>query len=809
MDFSDDIYGDPQKMFKAMAGANPNLPAPKFLSFQESRRVAKQYSQDIFTAQQVLVHILDRHEETLIKRWLKKTTSQRQKVLTAALPGIPPTHRPDFWAIRKENLEQLRGGTQYRDHWLLPSINLEDLSKPKNLLLFLRSRARNPPGVFVNADANSVHVAHTAQALMPPYLSGYTMLFAGQNSQQAYGRMVSWDDDDGAFDMMSSGIGLQPGEGLQVMEIQQRKMQFLQRCTELILQDLSLKDTGIAKEPVPPDDLLAKIGSEWPSLAQEIEEAPYRVPDPFDIARLRTFVVARRNEAEDHIWSLREDPSYFQDAALSWSEHRQEKILTASGKTHPVLRQDLFWERVLSNLVVDAYADLVSWDAVMKDLDQLEKLKSKQLGQARQNQELPGVFSRALAHFEYFLDQLIKGPVGNWKVSMVASPPLRQHYVREPQDPNTTRIIVTSKDTSRKKSDHLLWLLETFLDEDRLFLCGLENVCDELEREIRSNQTSRERISPYIANFISDLSLFGEIKRQIGLTTPGPRMIELIEKEEKQAGFSRKIDLFSQVYNTLTALGKGLAEVGSPLERFSYPSHKRRTSATTRAMQQAERNLDVFWNHVDDHCKKTAGKSIHEMIGNVLKERPLQRTPDWVEHDSKPKHSTQDSEPDATTSKLATLELQLRTEKTLTANIPPQGREKPKTRGVPRSSSPTAPEPLDTTGPTSEEDVTPVFKVSKRGFKVFTTLFYTPSEEEPPGEIPWSEFLSAMASVGFSIQKLDGSAWVFAPAHDAWKQSIIFHEPHPSSKIPFQVARRFGRRLWRTYGWSGENFQRA
>lgn len=62
---------------------------------------------------------------------------------------------------------------------------------------------------------------------MPSYLSGYTMLLAGQHTQEAYGRMMSWDDDPRAFDMMSKGTGLQPGEGLQVMEIQQRKMQFL------------------------------------------------------------------------------------------------------------------------------------------------------------------------------------------------------------------------------------------------------------------------------------------------------------------------------------------------------------------------------------------------------------------------------------------------------------------------------------------------------------------------------------------------------------------------------------------------------
>ena len=248
MDSSDEIYEDPHKLFKAMTAGNPNLPTPAFLSFEEVKKLTSQYAKDIFASQNALADILDRYEATLIKRWLKKTSTQRQNILTAAFPGIPQTHRPDFWALRKEDPGQLRAGTRYRDHWLLPSLNLEDLSKPRNLLLFLRSRTRSPPGTFVNADANSVHVGHIAQAVMPAYLSGYTMLLSGQENHQAYGRMISWEEDDEAFDMMSSGIGLQPGEGLQILEIQQRKMTFLQRCAEIILQDLPTKDLSVPKQ---------------------------------------------------------------------------------------------------------------------------------------------------------------------------------------------------------------------------------------------------------------------------------------------------------------------------------------------------------------------------------------------------------------------------------------------------------------------------------------------------------------------------------------------------------------------------------
>ncbi|KAI4192151.1 MAG: hypothetical protein LQ348_003254 [Seirophora lacunosa] len=759
MDSSDGIYEDPQRLFETM-------------TFPEVKLAAEQYSKDIFTAQRELVNVLDKYEETLIKRWLKKPMAQRQKVLTSASPGIPLTHRPDFWALRKESPAQRRLGTQYRDHWLLPSLNQQDLSKPRNLLLFLRSRARNPPGLFVNADANSIHVGHTARAFMPPYLSGYTMLLSGQNTQAAYGRMLAWDEDDQAFEMMRRGTGLQPGKGLQVLEIQQRKMQFLLKCVKVILQDLPLNELDLPNSPVPAQILLPVNSSEWPSLTEEIEEAPYKVQDALDLDRLRPFIVARRNEAEDYIWCLREDPSYFHEVVLEWSEHRKERLLSPRGKTHPVLHQNIFWQRVLSNVIVDAYFDFLTWDLVLKAIDHLIHIKSEQANQTSPSEELAESFAQALAHFEHMVEQFIKGPAGKWEVGMVSSPPLRQHYVRESQDPISTRIKVMSKDASRKKGDHLLWLLEVFLQKDQLFLCGLENVCDELEREIRSNRASRERISPYIAKVISDFSLFGELKRQIGLATPGPRMTEVLEQADKHTEYDEKTKLMSRIFSVLTKTDMQLAEVGTPLGKFNYSSNKRQTAASTLTMQKAEKNLDVFWTHVDDHCRGKTGKTIHGMLNGILEDRQLQRTPDWVEHDPKSQHSKGPSDPDMELSQFAAIELQSRTEKTIsTAIAQVEEKAKAKTRGLPRNASFAPERDFENDAHTENDFQIPMFDVSKRGFKVFTTLFHTSTEEEPPGDLPWSDFLSAMASIGFSIKKLDGSAWVFAPVDDKWKQS--------------------------------------
>ena len=165
---SHDFYEDPRNFFTAMAKANPNLPIPSLPSLSEVRSLARQRANDIFADREALAHLLDTYEDTLHKRWAKKSGEQRRKLLLKACANIPAKHRPDFEALRRESSEQTRTNTHFYDSFLLPSINLEDLTKHNILLLFVESRARRPPDVFVNADFNSIHLGTVCQAIVPP-----------------------------------------------------------------------------------------------------------------------------------------------------------------------------------------------------------------------------------------------------------------------------------------------------------------------------------------------------------------------------------------------------------------------------------------------------------------------------------------------------------------------------------------------------------------------------------------------------------------------------------------------------------------
>ena len=110
-------------------------------------------------------------------------------------------------------------------------------------------------------------------------------------------------------------------------------------------------------------------------------------------------------------------------------------------------------------------------------------------------------------------------------------------------------------------------------------------------------------------------------------------------------------------------------------------------------------------------------------------------------------------------------------------------------------------------GPSSPPTALKQIAVDKRALKVFKTLFFVSSASSQPGEIPWTDFVHALVAVGFTAQKLYGSAWQFVPQGErAAGKPIQFHDPHPSNKLDFNVARGFGRSLNKHYGCNARVF---
>ncbi|TVY46706.1 hypothetical protein LOCC1_G004658 [Lachnellula occidentalis] len=779
------------------------LPMPSSMpTREEAQSEARERSTDVISSWNTLRQILERHEDVIRKRWTKKTKVQRGKIIQAAWPNMSAKHRPDYEAIFREGRNLQKGKTRFREAYMWPYINVEDLAKGKALLLLLNSRGRHPPNMFAHADFNATRVGHVSAAIMPAFLNVHSMLLDGETFE-TYGRVVSWDEDEEAMMKTFNGLGFQPGQGLWILEIQQKVLRFLVDCCYAILHEFSpdlLVGAEVQVIPEPP----SMVGSsEYPTLATMAAEAPYRLPARLDFTHLKALTAAKLASAMDHVRSLREDPGYFADVLGDWAEHRQEKLLDTNGERHPVLDKPLFWDRVMGNAIGDAYGLLHAWNLISEQLTELSSLQTKYALVISPHETLPTEYMKALLALRYTLDQAAKAPINHLKTGFTSSPPLRSQFLREPQVPGSNMIYVRGKQGSRSNSDPMMWLFTCLWTENQLELLTLPGLMDEIEYLAQKDPTEKAKISPWVAGVLSDLGLIAHLRHELDIYLPWAAGYDHAYVDHRAAIEGDFPRLFSGIHDVVRNLSVvPFAKFGSPTEgRFHYPSDKKRTKQNTESMRTAEHNLDVFWANVDETCRSKTGRSFGRGIQHLFKEQqPMERTPEWIEPIKEQKKAAMDKSGDGLSALSA---LQLGSADSPTRFVPPQPKVKPKTRGTTQSTSNGS---LEGAGAPVEEDRQPIFTLKARAFKVFMVLFYKPSQNDLPGEVSWADFLFAMAATGFAPEKLYGSVWQFTPSDLDVERSIQFHEPHPVGKIPFRNMRRMGRRLNRAYGWNGGMF---
>lgn len=793
---------------RAGLGTPGALPLPQVLSPHEVRSQSLSISQEILDLWGKLHSIVANWEATMQKRWLKKNKEQRKKILLGAWPGMPTIHRPDFDAFKKKSMPT--SGSFRRSDYLWPHINQEDLLKSRSLALLLNSRGRHPPAAFATADRESFRFGVVSRAIDVGFLNEHVMMFTDRHTPKTYGELIAWKDNPDAFEWLVSQRGFQPGDGLLVLEVQKRLYKFCVDCCKNILHEKSVEElegTIVSVEPEPAS--VSGNESGVASLAAAAAEAPYRLPMNLNLDRLKSMLAAKLEDAEDHLWALREDPGYFAAQLADAKEHRQEQISDKAGRKLPViedrLKTSILWQRVIGNSVANAYVNIEIWNALLGQVVKLQALKEKHNKDISPGKDLPEEYAMAFYKLMHHLVQLSKAPIGVLKLGVFGSPPLRTFFMRDPYDPGNTIIRLCRKGNlpKNKVRDELLWLLETLFDEDRLILLNLGILMDELDRLVESEPTAKELVSSWVADKISDLAVISQCIQQIKLYQPWAALFEnrMVENEdvlnEDYARTQRPFAAISKITisNSVTSLG---TPSGS---RFYYPVDKRRTRENTESMRTAEKNLDDFWRAMD--AELISKGAVTSRTRSLLDGRLLQRTPEWIE----PSKGQKLEGVSALSRPLAEqmLHLERSTESTLDKGSSTAPKNKTKTRGTSERASADA----DAVPQQMEQlkvDQQPEFQIDKRAHKVFKTIFFTPSTSSQPGEIAWGDFLHAMGSAGFSIEKLYGSAWQFTPTKLDVERAIQFHEPHPSGKMPFAWARRIGRRLSKTYGWHGGMF---
>ncbi|KAF7957813.1 hypothetical protein EAE96_003383 [Botrytis aclada] len=688
-----------------------------------------------------------------------------------------------------------------------PYLNLEDLTQGMFLPLFLNSRGRYSPHLFVHADLYAMHFGLNMWEIPEPKIYDglkpwkHAAVFNNPDSGKYIEFLESKERSDEAY---ASGLGFPPAKAIVVLRAQVFTYQFLVKCCSEILHDIpTLLDDNHDFNIVPEPERLSAPSSQRLSTIYSAIESPYRPPSHIDFQRIEDLLEARRAAAEDHLWSLREDPSYFAEMLDSRSERHCFSSEEDSRGFEVVI------------ILEHACVSLLIWNNLRDDFRQwrnLEKIYSAQIVSGRQ---LPYEYERA---FVCFWDNLGRASdylrMDHLRREIIFSKAFQASVIKD--------ILLDYSHSIRGNvragaEDKLFFILYELSQTEAILYCSLPDLFDELERHILANPAKRDRITTLGLSMLSDIGIVASINRDLYLYQPWASTADQKIKADDgtikaitESKWKRTMDVFENLENQ--AVDELTKLVDAP-NCFHYPAERRRNAVNNHKMRQAEDLLDKVWDHLDEAYLEASGETtltsaFEDLISNT---RTFIRTPEWVETAPKVKQSRKNRPPidDELVSSFEHVRIEeANSTQSLElgdSTIKAKAKSKSRKAGPSQDSA-----PLTEEIPEADEDEArrETIKVNKKTYRVFTALFYTPSEKDPPGEISWQEFLQAMAAAGLNSEALYGSISHFTPQEghaDKLKRSIQFHQPHPG-KLSLRTARFFGRRLHRAFGWDVDLF---
>jgi hypothetical protein len=820
-----------------------DMPKTPILSISDVLATRSRRAKSIRDNFALLKAILDRHEAKIRRRWQDKKPKQRLEVLRKAWgTDMALSHRPDLEASEQDSGWQCDTNAKLCEAYMLPYINQEDLSKPRNLLWFMATRGRHHPSQFAAADIQAVYPKLLLGAgLYRGYLPGHVMMFTDRQDFECYGELLNAHEHAHAEKWLNLGLASHVSDGLILLEAQERTMSFLVACAKLILHDVQdfLQSPKLAVSA-----LLEDTGEGFVSLAAATISAQYLPPAQLDFDRIISLLAARRDQAANHLLSLREDPGYFRDTTSEIKEHEAENVkiedpsapqgLDPSNPKH----QHAYWTEVLCDMITTDHMQYEMYSELHDQAQGLRQMSESFAGVIQPGRILPENYMHALLRFRFYLKESFMH-ITQSKLPFAGSPPWRNHYHREivyegagayfsPKDPCRLTPIqkrLESFLTCFASFKHSTWANEEHKDDYtfRLKTIGITKIMDSLQHLIESQSEAREILTPYLAASLGSLATVTECLRQLELYQPWAATFEPMmtverfetlrsEYDERSMLVMHKMENAYTAFNANARPGR-MGRLGAPIEgRFLYPVWRRKNEQTVAILRKAESDLDQFWIELDKHLV-IALRQMDEthLLRFLTQPRDLQRTPLWVE----PIKAAPKTVRLHTSFRELDLNRQLLTERTISedkrvvqtkAKTKTRGDTKPENLGAGAQGAETIEDGIRDAENVIAEEHDIIFKLNARALKVFETIFFTPSIDATPGEVAWNDFLYAMKAVGFAPEAMGGSEWHFHPETVDVKHGIVFHSPHPNPKMPYQVARRHGRDLRRAYGWEGHMF---
>ncbi|KAI1348841.1 hypothetical protein F5Y01DRAFT_306462 [Xylaria sp. FL0043] len=754
------------------------------LSNSEANTVISGHLSTIREAKDVLARKLGTHADVLMSRWKKLSQTKRVKLLQSIAPDMAINQRHYFDRFFDKDFDQYDAApTDMMRHrtFLLPWMDIETLkSHPHILFALLYYRTQYPPQAWAAFDIKQLDFGWK-RAYFQVHSSQKGVLVHGPR----YGELVDWDHSAS----QSAGIlGFPKAELL--FEAQAYLMEVLRDLVLRVLIDV--------------DENAPARTSKWRELidtrnfrrTNEIELwSPYTFPafsppPKFELHRVISLAGARLDTVKDYLWQLQSDPVHMR---------RQIKLfLGTKANTEPKRRSRLSFFVMYLKSEVFSY---MMWRWIEIECKKIEDLQRRFCGSIQLGQSLLGNCETALGELEMILI-FILNQTGHslFRDATVSGTIFTRCTIRTTPDQSTVVNIDIDMPDPENFKDPLFWdILQMYLSSGGSRYELFDNAY--LFRDIQHHLSiggfqEKARVNEFTCRRMADLSGFSEILSSLRLGRPQARCAD----PTKFMKADRREEWL------LTAGGTPVMNMdhADPLaHKLLYEFFMTKPAGGSidlkglQRLRETRSILDNFWS------------SMHEVLGTSLQRQGISRdeleqmlevitgsrSAEYKElilaEETKILSDIEQKEHNRETSYFSTKSY---CETIKTTDIAEPSREKIKTR--PQEGNPAkviiSKELTGTPAP---------IRVSKRALNAIELMFSKTSQAT--GGLQWTDFVHAMNDMGFAAQHNGGSAVSFEANGQG---RIVFHRPHPESKLAPVMLQNMGSRMEKWFGWKRENF---
>ncbi|KAI2777526.1 hypothetical protein F4815DRAFT_481069 [Daldinia loculata] len=572
-----------QRVVPVMMGPNTKV----IQDAEELELKARALSKRIFVCREELRNLLDSHWIDISRRWNKYKLLRRERVLRGAWPNMIPARLskdPLSGSVPVTDLNILK------EAYMWPYINLEDLLPGDRLLLFMESRSRKHPSVFVHSDLLDSKSAVETGIVSINYLDNNLMrLDAGggddKDTRSEYGRLETFSRASRAEveTLLLSGAGFLPGEGIRILEVQERVMRFLLDCCRGILYD------GIETKSL-----------HEPPLATRAAEGPYTNPSEIDFRQLQQLVSAHHFDAEENFWALREDPGFFADAISGITGYLHDK---RPQERDLVISRHVFAVR---KTLRDTYGDIIIWrDLELRIADRL--VQESKMPSEKKLAALFRLKDFLMYAIQYFASQLEAFAI----------------------------------EIETQEGFTVSYALHDCIADSRNDVDLSVSLVSDVEAILKKDAYLRSYILPAVTTTLEKLFVACESLRQLRLYRP-----YIPGLWSSDGGCSIQLPVLDIIFKA-SEIDKGIFDLIHPLQpTFACLVYENRSHDTTELYLTAEQNLKRFWDQADALFELVGEQRPHELLKDYIAHRQVRNEslPDIIVPEE-PQTLTQTSSP--------------------------------------------------------------------------------------------------------------------------------------------------------------------